>query len=180
MFAVNLGEVVVHLEGGANFIRRQEGVAAQGLQPLDSEGREPAIFLELWNALDAKICWNAIPARTLEIKGFRGNTRGVKVAQTGACFVHHGRRKRMCVAQSALLGEGSLSAFLKATAIRYASKKTGNELRVIDHADSEKDLIFVVRINVDLGVKGPAVFLDYRRRRIVPRNTCGCWRGVKI
>ena len=55
VFAVNLGEVVRHLEGGADFIRRQEGVAAQSLQPRDSEGGKPAVFVLLRDALDAKL-----------------------------------------------------------------------------------------------------------------------------
>ena len=54
VFAVNLGEVVGDLEGGADFIRGQEGVAAQSLQTVDSEGRKSAIFVFLRDVLNAE------------------------------------------------------------------------------------------------------------------------------
>ena len=51
MFAVNLGEVVGHLEGGTNFVGRQKSVTTQGLQSLDSERRKSAIFVLLGNTV---------------------------------------------------------------------------------------------------------------------------------
>ena len=54
VFAVNLGEVVGHLERGTDFVRGQEGVAAQSLQSVDSECGQPTVFVILRYALDAK------------------------------------------------------------------------------------------------------------------------------
>ncbi len=55
VLAVDLGQVVRDLEGRADFVRRQEGVAAQSLQTLDSEGGEAAIFVFLRDAGDAEL-----------------------------------------------------------------------------------------------------------------------------
>ena len=59
MFAVNFGEVVGDLDCGSDFIGRQEGVASQSLQPVDSEGGKPAVFTLLGDTLDAELCGNA-------------------------------------------------------------------------------------------------------------------------
>src|SRR5882757_1556548 len=45
MFAINLGKVIVHLEGRTDFVGGQKRVAAKGLQALDSERGKPAVFL---------------------------------------------------------------------------------------------------------------------------------------
>ncbi len=47
MFSVDLGDIVGDLERGADFIGRQESVAAQSLQAIDAESGKPAIFREL-------------------------------------------------------------------------------------------------------------------------------------
>ena len=85
----------------------------------------------------------------------------------------------MGVAQRALLRQRRLGTLLETTAIRDAPEETGNKLRVIRQADPEKDLILVVRIKVELSIKGSTVFLQYGRSIIVFRNTCCVWRWAR-
>ncbi len=47
VLAEDLGDVVGQLERGADFVGRQEGVAAEGLQAADAESRKTAIFLPI-------------------------------------------------------------------------------------------------------------------------------------
>ncbi len=56
MFSVDLGDVVGYLERGSDFIGRQEGVTAEGLKAIDTEGRKPAIFGELRDSRDTSLC----------------------------------------------------------------------------------------------------------------------------
>ena len=58
MLAVNFSEIVIDLDCGSDFVRRQKGVAPQSLQPVDSKGRKTAVFCRFWrlrNALNAKL-----------------------------------------------------------------------------------------------------------------------------
>jgi len=57
MLAVDLGDVVGELDRRGNFVRRQEGVAAQCLQTVDSESRKSAIESLLRDAQNAIRTW---------------------------------------------------------------------------------------------------------------------------
>ena len=164
VFAVNLGQVVSDLEGGADFIRRQEGVAAQSLQTLDSEGRQTAVFVLLRNARDAKLS-----GQIAQIVGCWRNSRGVKVVQACPRNVNHGRREYMRPSQGALLRQSSLRTFLETTAIGHAPEDAGNELRIVHVAEAVENLVLVAEVEVHPGVKSVAIFADRRRSSEVGR-----------
>src|SRR5258708_18100920 len=180
MLTINLGEVVVHLECGADFVGGQECVAAQSLKPLNSERGQSTIFLELRDALDAKVRRKAIASGTFQVIGLGRNTSGVKITQSSPCLVHGRWRKRVGVAESALFGESGLGALLKAAAIRYSSKEARDELGIVNHAGTKEHCVLIVRIQVDLCIKGSAVFYQYWRGREVRRNSPTGRRGIEL
>ena len=51
----------------------------------------------------------------------------------------------------------------KTAAVRYASKDTGNELRIVLQAEPEERLVVLADISVHARVKSAAVFLQRRR-----------------
>ena len=58
MFAVDLGDVVGELDRGGDFVRGQEGIAAQCLQTVDSESGKSAIQRLLRDAQNAIGRWD--------------------------------------------------------------------------------------------------------------------------
>ena len=84
MFAVNLGEVISDLESGTDLVRGQESVAAQGLQPLDTESRQSAILILLGDAHNTKLS-----GKVAQIIGSWRDPRSVKIAKPRADFVNH-------------------------------------------------------------------------------------------
>src|SRR5205807_5545892 len=50
-----LGDVIGKLKGRGDLIRRQEGIAAQGLEAVKAERRKSAVLIQLWNTLDAEL-----------------------------------------------------------------------------------------------------------------------------
>jgi len=113
VLAINLSQVVGQLERGGDLVRRQEGIAAQGLQSaVEAKGRQTTIFVSLWNTL------NAVFARQVAQVVRRWNVaRGMQVIESGARDVDKARIKRMRVAKSTLLCIGGLVAILEAAAI---------------------------------------------------------------
>src|SRR4029077_10944167 len=93
MLPVNLRDRVGDLESGGDLIRRQESVPAEGLESVDSERRQAAIFRLLRYTLDAKLSGNIG-----QIVGRGRNSRGVQVIESCANFVNKGRRKRVGIA----------------------------------------------------------------------------------
>ena len=60
VLTVDLGEVVGNLKRGSDLVRRQERVAAQGLESLNAKGGETTVFSDLRNILDA-VGWPEYP-----------------------------------------------------------------------------------------------------------------------
>ena len=143
MFVINLREVIGELEGGRNFIRRQEGITPKSLQAVETESWKAAVFGPLRYPQNPIFC-----RKIAQIGRCRRDARGVKIIQTGAGNVNQLRRKRVGVNQGALLRIGGLVALLEATAIGHAAKNTGNELRIIRKAESEEHLVFFIEIRV--------------------------------
>ena len=124
VLAENLRHVVGQLERRGDFVRRQEGVAAQRLEAADTEGRETAVFLELRNALNPELRRDV-----RQVVSRWRNAGRVQVVQARAHHVDQGRRERVGITQGALLRVRGLSALLEAAAVRYTTENTGNELR---------------------------------------------------
>ena len=58
MFTKDLGYVIGELESGADFIRRQKGIAAQGLQSAETERGQASVEWKLRNCLNAELTGN--------------------------------------------------------------------------------------------------------------------------
>src|SRR5256885_4202412 len=55
VLSVNFGEVVGDLDGGTDFIRGKEGVAAKCLQAVETKGRQTTVGAHLRNAENAEL-----------------------------------------------------------------------------------------------------------------------------
>ena len=98
-----------------------------------------------------------------EIVGGRRHASGVEVVQAGAHDVDQGRREGVGIAQRALLSVGGLIALLETAAVGHAAEDTGNELRIVDQAEAEEQLVLVVEVEVHAGIEGVAMFKQLRR-----------------
>src|SRR3954453_525096 len=141
VFAVNLGEVIIDLNGRADLIKGKEGVAAQCLKTINSECRQAAIFMHLRNSENSKT-----PGKATEVIGFRNISRGVQVVQPDPCNVN--RRRRNCVSphQRALLCQCRLIALEETATISYAPENTRDQLRIVGQTESVEYLILLTEI----------------------------------
>src|SRR5271154_4670225 len=78
---VDLRKVIGDLEGLADLVRGQEGVAAECRQSTRRDGRKAAVFSRLRNVQNSILRRNAVSI------GFRRGPRGVKVVEPHANLV---------------------------------------------------------------------------------------------
>src|SRR6267143_3556333 len=79
MLAVDFGDIVGDLERGANLIRGQEGIAAEGLQAVEAESRKTAVFGLLRDPLDTELT-----GKIRQVIGLRRNAGCMEIVQTCA------------------------------------------------------------------------------------------------
>ena len=116
----------------------------------------------LRDAVDAKL-----RGKVTQIIGCRRHARGVKVVQSCARHINHGRREDVGPSQCALLRQCGLRTFLETTAIGHAPENSGNELWIVHIAEAIEDLVLVAQVEIQSGIKCVAVFADRRRSREV-------------
>jgi hypothetical protein len=68
----------------------------------------------------------------------------------------------MGIAQSALLSNCSLRALLESSAISDSAENAGNELWIVHVAEPEEHLILLGKVEIQTGIKGIAVFKQFR------------------
>src|SRR6266404_4757231 len=90
MLAVNLGEIIIDLNRGADFVGWQESIAAKGLQTVDSECRQTAVLFVLRDAQNTEL-----RRKTCQIIGFGNVASCVKIIQAYAGDVDGGGRNSM-------------------------------------------------------------------------------------
>ena len=69
--------------------------------------------------------------------------------------------------QRTLLCEGGLVALLEPTAVRDSSENTRDELRIVDIAEAEENLILAAQVEVEPRVERVSVLTQLRRIGIV-------------
>ena len=126
--------------------------------PLIPKAGSPPFKRLLRDALDAKLRRDV-----RQIAGGGRNARGVKIIQARADHVNQSRRKRVRVAERALLRVRGLIALLEAAAVGDAAENAGNELRVVHQAEPEEQLVLVVEVDIHAGIEGVAMLKQLRR-----------------
>ena len=156
-----LGEVIRHLKRLADLIRGQEGVAPQSRQAANSDGGKTAILSELWNPFDPKLVRNAVYA------AFRTEAGRVQVVKPYVNHVNSRGSKDVGVADDRLTGLRGLKTLLEPSAICDTTEDAGDQLRIIDVAESTEYLIALGRIHVNPGVDSVLVLKQIGACRIV-------------
>src|SRR5205085_10300317 len=89
-------------------------------------------------------------------------------------------RESMCVAQSALLRQRGLRPLLKSPAVGHAAKDAGNELRIIDIAEAEENLVLFVYVGIGADIEGVFVFEELGGSRKIAKGSGKGWLRIKI
>ena len=131
VLAENLGKVVRNLEGLADFVRRQEVVAAQGGQIADLESRKAAV---LGQSADRGISADTILRRNARNIALGSEARGVQVSESSAHLIDGVGSKHMGPSRNRLIGFRGLEALVEGAAIGDAAEDTRNEYAGRQHS----------------------------------------------
>jgi hypothetical protein len=121
---------------------------------------------------------NSVLGGYAELVVHRSSAGGMQVIQPAPCHVDRCRSEGVCPHQRTLLRQSRLIAFEERSAIGYAAKDRGDELRIIGKAEAIEKLIFLAEIDVEASVKRLAVFLQVGRiMKIVQKGAVvgGIW-----
>ena len=86
---------------------------------------------------------------------------GVKMVVPSPRHIDQVGGKHMGIRQGGLVGLRGLVALLEAATVRYASKRTWYQLRVVHIAEAEEYLIFLGEVEVDAGVESVAMLIQF-------------------
>ncbi len=117
VLAVDLGEVVGDLDGLADFVRRQEVVAAQVGQIAESRSWADRRFLR-----PAGMPWIPNCAGMPIVLAVRSVAGGVEVSESGAHLIDRAGVEHVGVGRDHLCGFRGLNPLLEGAAVGYASE----------------------------------------------------------
>src|SRR5258708_18867922 len=172
VLSVDLGEVIRDLEGLADFVRGQEGVASELGEVSNSKGRQAAILLTLLNAL------NTVLSRDSARGAFRPEPRSVQVREPGTHLIYCRRAEDVGKACDSLVRLCRLQTLLECAAVGYATEDTRNKLRVIRIAEAQEYLILVGRVKISANIEVVRVLINSRAVRV--GLDAGIWRRKEV